>query len=438
MDAELLRVQFWGLVRLRPISARWSRQVDLILTGGKMCINKAVTYLATSATIIAVGNSLAMQASAQDSEIIVGMAVAESGFMAAYDGDGTNAIKLWVDDQNAKGGLLGRKIKWILSDTKSDLGQSGRSGQEIVDQGADIVVVSGDYDYGSPAAAAAQRAGRLSVFLGAEDPKAGVQGAGAYAFTSSVAAQVQGATIAGWAHTKLGAKTQYTLLDSINEYNKSLCGGYTWGADLVGLTSVGSDTFKNDDPSIQPQITRILALPEKPDVLMVCSYIPGGASAIRQLRAAGLTMPILSGSSMDGTYWVDAVPNLNDFYIPAQASVHGDDPRPEVNEFVAKFRTKYGHAPATVYGVLPYTFLDLWARAVEKAGTADAASVVPVMEQYKDEMTMIGPRSFTSQLHIQDDAPMQILKYENAKPKVVDQYRISEPVPFEVLFRTKN
>ena len=272
--------------------------------------NKPATRLTKSAAIIAVTSSLAVHASAQENEIVVGMAVAQSGFMAAYDGDGTNAIKLWVEDQNAKGGLLGHKIKWILSDTKSDRAQSARSGQEMVDEGADIVVVSGDYDYGSPAAAAVQRAGKLSVFLAAEDPKAGVQGAGPYAFTSSVASQVQGASIAGWAYSKLGAKTEYTLLDSINEYNKSLCAGYKWGAKLVGLTSLGSDDFKNDDPSIQSQITRILALPEKPDVLMVCSYVPGGASAIRQLRAAGLTMPILSGSSMDGTYWVDSVPNL--------------------------------------------------------------------------------------------------------------------------------
>ena len=399
---------------------------------------EAARYLAASAAIVAITSIFAAQASAEDGDVIVGMAVAQSGFMAAYDGDGTNAIKMWVDDQNAKGGLLGRKIKWVLSDTKSDRAQSARSGQEMVDQGADIIVVSGDYDAGSPAAAAAQRAGKLSVFLAAEDPKAGVQGAGPYAFTSSAASQVQGASIAGWAYSKLGAKSEYTLLDSINEYNKSLCAGYKWGTKLVGLTSLGSDTFKNDDPSIQSQITRILALPKKPDVLMVCSYVPGGASAIRQLRSAGLTMPILSGSAMDGTYWVDAVPNLNDFYIPVQASVHGDDPRPAVNEFVAKYKAKYGQAPATVYGLLPYTFLDLWARAVTKAGKTDAASVVPVMEQYKEEMTMIGPRTFTSKLHIQADVPMQILKYENSQPKVVDQFRISEPVPFDVLFRTKN
>lgn len=412
--------------------------MDIPISERNMRNNKLATRLAISAAIVAVTSSLAVHTSAQENEIVVGMAVAQSGFMAAYDGDGTNAIKLWVEDQNAKGGLLGHKIKWILSDTKSDRAQSARSGQEMVDEGADIVVVSGDYDYGSPAAAAVQRAGKLSVFLAAEDPKAGVQGAGPYAFTSSVASQVQGASIAGWVYSKLAAKTEYTLLDSINEYNKSLCAGYKWGAKLVGLTSLGSDDFKNDDPSIQSQITRILALPEKPDVLMVCSYVPGGASAVRQLRAAGLTMPILSGSAMDGTYWVDSVPNLTDFYIPVQASMYGDDPRPEVNDFVTKYKAEYGQPPATVYGILPYTFLDLWARAVEKAGTTDAASVVPIMEQYKEEMTMIGPRTFTSQLHIQADVPMQILKYENGKPKVVDQYRISEPVPFEVLFRTKN
>ncbi len=229
--------------------------------------NQTRRVLAGTLMLAATG-MIATPSFAEGDEIIIGLAVAESGFMAAYDGDGTNAIKLWVENQNAKGGLLGKQIQWLLSDTKSDRAQSARSGQEMVDAGADIVIVSGDYDQGSPAAAAVQRAGKLSVFLAAEDPKAGIQGAGPYAFTSSVASQVQGASIAGWAQSKLGAKTEYTLLDSINEYNKSLCAGYKWGAELVGLTSLGSDDFKNDDPSIQAQITRILALPEKPDVLI--------------------------------------------------------------------------------------------------------------------------------------------------------------------------
>ena len=55
-----------------------------------------------------------------------------------------------------------------------------------------------------------------------------------------------------------------------------------------GAGIVGSDTFKNDDASIASQITRIKALPKEPDAIMLCSYAPGGASAVRQIRAAGI------------------------------------------------------------------------------------------------------------------------------------------------------
>jgi len=398
-----------------------------------MMIAKKMLLAMISATALAFAG--AASAMAED-DVVIGLAVAESGFMAAYDGDGANAVKLWVDDQNAKGGLLGRKIRWISSDTKSDRAQGARAGQEMVDKGANIVVVSCDYDFGSPAAGAAQRAGIVSMFICAEDPKAGVHGAGAYAFTSSVAAQVQGAAGAGWAKAKLGAKTYYTLLDTTIEYDKSVCAGFDWAAKRAGLEQLGSDTFKNDDPTVQSQITRIAGLATRPDVLVLCSYVPGGASAVRQLRAAGLGMPIVAASAMDGTYWLDAVPNLSDFYVPVQASMHGDDPRPEVNAFVERFKAKFGHAPASTYGIPAYPFMDLWGRAVEKAGSVEAKDVVPVMEQYRDEPTIIGPRTFTPEWHIQLDALMQILEYRDGRPRVIDEYRLGEPIPTEVLFRT--
>lgn len=380
---------------------------------------------------------LSGMARANDDEIVIGMAIAESGFMAAYDGDGTNSVKLWVDDQNAKGGLLGKKLTYIVADTKTDRAQGSRAGQQLVEQGVDLLVVSCDYDQGAPAAGAAQRAGIASVFLCAMDPKAGVQGAGPYAFTSTIAAQVQGSAGAGWANSKLGAKTYYSLLDTTTEFDKSVCAGFEWGAEKVGMTSLGTDTFKNDDLTIQSQITRILSLPTKPDVLALCSWVPGGASAVLQLRAAGLTMPIIATSSFDGTYWIDAVPNLEGLYIPVQASVHGNDPRPEVNAYVDRFKGKFGNPPATMYGVPIYPFMDLWARAVEKVGSTEATKVVPAMEEYKDEPTIIGPMSFTAEWHIQLDAEIVMMEFKDRKPSPVGTYRFGQPIPKKVLFRTK-
>ena len=71
-----------------------------------------------------------------------------------------------VDDQtNAKGGLLGRKLKWIEGDTKTDRTEAAKVGQNLIDEGAELLFVSCDYDFGAPAALKAEAAGVISVFL---------------------------------------------------------------------------------------------------------------------------------------------------------------------------------------------------------------------------------------------------------------------------------
>jgi branched-chain amino acid transport system substrate-binding protein len=357
--------------------------------------------------------------------------------MVAADGDAANSVRLWIEERNAKGGLLGRQLKEITVDTKTDRAEAARAGQAVVNQGADLVFVSCDYDEGAPAAAVAQRANKIAVFLCAGDPKAGIQGVGRYAFSAGIASQVEGVTIAEWAQKNLGVKKVYSLLDTGLEYSKSMCAGWDYAVKNNGLESLGTDTFKNSDPSIQSQITRINNLPSKPDAIMLCTFPPGGASVIRQLRAAGLNMPLLCGAAMDGVFWIKAVPDLSDFYLAVYASIWGDDPNAQLNSFPGKFASKFGHPPANAFAIPPYVFLDLWAKAVEKAGSLDAAKVVPIIEQYKDEPTLMGPLSFSDKLHIQDHSALQILKYENGKPKDVGTYRISEAVPYQVLFRAK-
>ncbi len=376
-------------------------------------------------------------AQSENAPIVIGLAVAQTGFMVAADGDAANSVRLWIEEQNAKGGLLGRPLKEITVDTKTDRAEAARAGQAVINQGADLVVVSCDYDEGSPAAAVAQRAGKISMFLCAGDPKAGIQGVGPYAFSAGIASQVEGASIVEWAHKKLGVKKVYSLIDTGLEYSKSTCAGSDWAIKNDGIESLGSDTFRNSDPSIQSQITRITNLPVKPDAIVLCTFPPGGASAIRQIRAAGLNMPLLCGAAMDGIFWINAVPNLSDFYIAVYASIWGDDPNAELNTFPGKFKAKFGHPPANAFAIPAYAFLGLWAKAVEKAGTIDAAKVVPIMEKYKDEPTLMGPLTFTDKLHIQDQATLQILKYQDGKPKDVGSFRISQPIPYQVLFRVK-
>ena len=140
---------------------------------------------------------------------------------------------------------------------------------------------------------------------------------------------------------------------------------------------------------------------------------------------------------MDGLYWQDAVPGLKDFFVPIQASSYGDDPRKEVNDLADRFAAKFGARPASQYAFPIYAWMELWGKAVEKAGTTDAKAVVDIMNTYKDEPTLLGPRTFTPMLHIQDQPLELIAEVGGGQGKVIDQWRISEPVPQEVLYRLK-
>src|SRR6266404_4691222 len=85
-------------------------------------------------------------------DIVVGFATASSGFMQAYDKPAQDAAMIRIDEINKAGGLLGRQIKAVAVDTKTDRAEGAKAGLEVIDQGADLLVVSCDYDFGVPAA----------------------------------------------------------------------------------------------------------------------------------------------------------------------------------------------------------------------------------------------------------------------------------------------
>ncbi|WGS19199.1 MULTISPECIES: ABC transporter substrate-binding protein [unclassified Bradyrhizobium] len=371
-------------------------------------------------------------------EILIGLAGSTSGAMASFDDNPTKMAQIFVDDINAKGGLLGKKLKVVFADAKSDRVEGVKAAQEVLRQGADIVFGSCDYDYGSPAVFEAQKAGKIGAYLCAEDPKAGI--AGPNVFTTSAVAQAQGVAMANWGYEKKGFRSAYVLLDDYVEYGKSVCGGFEWKFASNGGSVVGRDTFKNTDVSIASQVTRIreAAAAKKVDVIMLCSNPPGGASAMRQIRAAGIDLPVMSDSAMDGTYWLNSVPGLKEFYLPVAVSIFGDDPRKEVAALIERYKAKFNSTPATNYAFPIYSFLELWAKAVAKVGSLDTAKVVQVMNTFKHEPTTLGPRTFASGQHIQTSVPLLIISISNGEGKVIDQVYDKEPIPSKVLYRTGN
>jgi branched-chain amino acid transport system substrate-binding protein len=361
--------------------------------------------------------SICGRAIAASDPIVIGDTTATSGWMADYDVGPAAASKLAVDDINAAGGLLGHKLVIVHRDSKSDRAEGARAGLSVVNSGAKLVLTGCDFDMGGPPAMVANQKKVVSISNCGADFKFGNLSIGRYVFSMATDSATTGAVMADWGFREKHWKTAATLLDTSIEYDKSLCRGFIdrW-TELAGKKSLLlQDTFRNDDSSIAPQITRIKALPQAPDAIMLCSHTPGGASAIRQIRSSGVATPLLAATWADGDEWVNAVPNLSNFYYNSYSSARGDDPNPRIQSFVAAFTKATGHRPDTGQAVTGYSVVEAWAKAVRQAGSFDSDKVVTQLETFRDVPLLAGQTTFNDKLHIAK-RPMLVIGYTNGKP----------------------
>lgn len=374
---------------------------------------------------------------AADDEITIGFAIAQSGWMTQYDGPDSQGSLLAIEDINAKGGVLGKKLKAVFADTKSDQTEGAKAGQSVLAQGAQFMVVSCDYDMGAGAATVGNNAKIPTFSLCASDAKMGVQGIGPYAFSMNDSSVTIGATGGHWAATKKDWKTAYVLLDNTIEYSKGICSGFKSYFQKDGGTIVGEDVFKQDDASIASQITRLKDVTSsKPaDFIMICSYGGGNVSAVKQIRAAGITTPILSADSMDGDDWTKAIPNLNDHYAIVQASLFGDDPRPFANEYFKRLEKATGQKPTSSLAMAGYSVIEALTLAMQRAGSTDGDKVLAELNKFKDEPLAVGPTTYTPDLHISLTRPYSIVGIKDGKGYFVDLVGLPEPPEMQLIFK---
>jgi branched-chain amino acid transport system substrate-binding protein len=373
---------------------------------------KRMSSLAVLAAALAFGPA----AQAED-PVVIGAAIAQSGGVAPYDEGPAGGMEIAIDEINAKGGLLGHPLKVIYADTKSDIAYGATAAQQVIDDGAKMVVVTCDYDYGSAAASVADGANLIAFSTCAGDPKFGPSGIGPNAFTMATGAPGQAVAMAEWAYNVKGWRKSYILKDTTIAFDATWADFFKrrW-EELAGADALlGMDTFGGEDPQIASQITRIKALPSKPDFIVLASFPPGGVSAMRQVRAAGIDAPLLGSESWDGDFWLEGVPNLSDMYFVTYGSIFGADPRPEVQAFMDKYKAKFGKPPVTSHAVTGYSVIEAWSKAVEKAGTFDTDKVRDALQSFKDEKLLAGPTTFTDKEHINMQRDLLLIEVKDGK-----------------------
>ena len=350
---------------------------------------------------------------------MIAMPLALTGVISFYDQPNLAGAQIAVDQINKKGGVLGRPFKIISADTKSDLGLIAGVANGLIEKGADLMIPTLDYDFGGPSARAAS-AKQIPAISEAGDSRFGLQGIGRYLFNQFPSGS-EAAIGATWAWGK-GWRHPFVLEDPSISYSKTFFENFKYSWGKLGGKLAGEATFMNSDQSIATQISQLKSLVDqkKVDFIFMGSYAPGGASATKQIRAAGINLPIIGGAGFDGTFWLGAVPNLKNFYVVAGGVTTGGDPNKLRAAVYAAYKKKFKKdAPLGEQTLNGYSAVYAFKIAIQRAKSVDGPKVLAQLEKFRNEKLPIGNITWTPTCHISKLRSLPIVTFAGNKEKFV-------------------
>lgn len=378
----------------------------------RLCI---VPLLAIAATLAACSGSDGENEGDSKDPIVIGMVTAQTGPIGPIDEPPRKMFEMKIDEINQAGGVDGREIQIISRDTESVPENGTQLATDVINEGADFVVVSTDYDWAAPAAIVAQREGKISLSLGAQSAKFGVQGIGDKAFTVGSTDASEGAVHATFAD-EMGLKDGFLLEDTSVVYNEGYLNGFKKGWEALGGDIVGEAKWVNSDSSIASQITNIKKA--SPGFIVMPTYPPGGAMAVRQIRAAGIDVPILTSVGMDGSCWSEAAPGVEEVYVTTPVSMYGDDPNEQVNEIFEKYQEEFGELPCIPVAAHSYAIAEALFIGMERADDpTDSDQVKEALEGDPLDL-VIGELDFDETTHIGINRPLAVVKHAEPHPEL--------------------
>lgn len=346
--------------------------------------------------------------SEDDNVITIGIASSLTGALSIFDVPVHNAIQMAVDEVNAEGGIGGSTFEIVTADNRTAVDQAAAAALDVLDQGADVVVTTCDYNFGAPAAQEAQKAGKLALSC-AGSALFGSVGIGPLAYSVNESTATSGAVGAEFAMRK-GWQSAYLLTDTSTDFTTSWCDSFEEAFTALGGQVVGEDTFVQGDSTVSAQVSRLSSAGQQPDVVALCSFPPTGAVAVAQLRSGGVSAPVVTTSGFDGPGWLQAAPGVQDVYSVAAASIYGDDPNPAVNQLVADYTSEYG-APQAAYLAYGKQIAETIFAGVGKAGSANGPELAAALDSFTDEDLLLGPTSYTPGCHSAVGRPMRVIEY---------------------------
>jgi len=327
--------------------------------------------------------------------IRVGFSSAMSG-PSAITGEGVKwAATMVVEEVNAKGGIMGRKVEAYFGDNKGTPGEAVSAVRRLVDvDNVDVII---GQTHSGACLGAMPIVKELQVPMVVEscsNPKIReLSGKGGNEWTFRVAIDDLMMAHAFAKYIAQHAKT-ITLVAQNDDFGRGAASAYDGAFKKVGIKMLSTEFFDRGQADYRPLLTRIKRT--NPEALLLIMLASDGSVFMRQYRELGLTQKLYARGSLATVEFVDAIKNnpaIGDGIVEASYWTAALDPTWEKAWF------ERWHTPVRIHGSLAaiafrYAVVPAIELSLKKTGKVDRRSIRDALEQVDVKNTPVGPIKF--------------------------------------------
>ena len=336
-------------------------------------LTRRLLLAATAATVFAV------PALAQDT-LKLGLVAAMSGQSAKSGEAIVRGLSVAIDEINAKGGVLGKKVELLVRDDESNPAKGAVAARELV-QREKVAGLFGGLD--TPVSIAIVPFANQSKvpFMGvwaAGTPITRNGAADNYAFRVSAVDVLVDKALVDYAIKKYATKKPGMILIN-NPWGESNEKGLKEALAEKSMPYAGIEKFQDADVDVVPQLTRLREAGA--DVLFMVANVAPSSQVVKSLDRMGWNVPIVS-------HWGPAGGRFSELAGPSSQRVHfiqtfsfSGKMSPKAESVLAALKKKYPEIKSLA-DVTPavgianaYDGMHLMVLAIAQAGSADGAKV---------------------------------------------------------------
>ncbi|HYZ15697.1 MAG TPA: ABC transporter substrate-binding protein [Candidatus Acidoferrum sp.] len=320
-------------------------------------------------------------------EVVVGLNVPLSGSYSDQGQDQLKAYTLAIEEINAKGGIMGMKVRAVQGDDQTTPSVATENAARMIDRDG-AVMITGGSSTGTAIAVSKLCQDKKTIFMAAltHGDETTNQNCHRHTFRRYNDAYMSAQSMARTLVSKYGTGKWFHITAD-----------YAWGWSVYdNLTAVvepkGAKTIANVKLKLgTTDFSSALAQAQaaKPDVLVITEFGKDMVNCVNQSAQFGLTKSCKILVPLVDEYMAKGVAdNFNNVVstAPFYWKYHSDK-YPGAKKFVEAFRAKYGVPPSNG-AETAYVDIYVYKAAVEKAGSLDPNKVIAALENgYKFQLT---------------------------------------------------